>query len=82
VAEEPVSFDSIRDAFENTSLTAFDVWVIYYSLGGTATSDDLEAYLVAEGPLDVGQERVLAQSINEVFLDADMNHPVPYPART
>jgi len=76
---DQLKFESIRQAFMHTELSAYNMWVIYYSLGGTATSDELEAYLLDEGNLEVAQEWVLAQSVNEVFLDADANHPAPYP---
>ena len=75
------SFDSIKQGFEHTHLSVHDIWLIYYSLGGTATSGELEAYLVDEGPLEAAQQTVLAQSVNEVFLDAGLDHPVPYPER-
>jgi hypothetical protein len=76
---DQLKFDSIRQAFMHTELSTYSMWVIYYSLGGTATSDEVDAYLLDEGDLEIGQEWVLAQSVNEVFLDADSNHPAPYP---
>jgi hypothetical protein len=79
MADNQVAFVSIKEGFQHTDLSISDMWVIYYSLGGTATADEVEAYLIHEGPLDVAQERVLAQGINEVFIDSGLNHPVPYP---
>ncbi len=39
----------------------------------------LEAYFTAAESLEMGQEWIVAQSVNEIFIDADVNHPVPYP---
>jgi hypothetical protein len=73
-------FESIQEGFQYTKLSVYDVWVIYYALGGTATSDQLRTYLRDEGSLGEAQQRVLAQSLNELFIDAGCDHPVPYPA--
>jgi hypothetical protein len=75
----PDVFESIKQGFQHTELTVYDTWIRYFSLGGTATYGQLRAFLVNEGPLEVGEQRVLAQSLNEVFIDEGLDHPVPYP---
>jgi hypothetical protein len=73
------SFEPIQQAFQHTDRSASDIWVIYYSLGGTATSARISSFLLDKGSLEPAQQRVLAQSLNEVFLEAGLDHPTPYP---
>jgi hypothetical protein len=74
-----LGFESIQQAFEHTALSIYDIWVIYFSLGGTATSTRVGSFLVDGGSLEPAQQRVLAQSVNEVFTGAGLDHPAPYP---
>jgi len=77
----PEVFESIKQGFQHSELTVYDAWVNYFSLGGTATYGQVRAFLVNEGPLEIAEQRVLAQSLNEVFIDEGRDHPVPYPDR-
>jgi hypothetical protein len=77
--QSPEEFDSIRQGFQHTDLTFYDAWIRYFSLGGTATYGQLRAFLDNEGPLEKAEQRVLAHSLNEVFIDEGRDHPVPYP---
>ncbi len=53
-----------------------DLWLAYFALGGAARPEELERYLASGvGPLDYD---VIAQAINERFVDQGGNHPVPY----
>ena len=54
-----------------------DLWIAYFALGGVAQPDVVRAYL--DGSTDRAMDYdVLAQAINERFLDQHANHPVPY----
>jgi len=55
-----------------------DVYLTYFSLGGTATAAEIEAYLRNADILDRLQHDILAQAINEHAIDRGMNHPAPY----
>lgn len=54
-----------------------DLWIAYFALGGTAQPDLVRAYLGGSDEAGVDYD-VLAQAINEHFLDRGGNHPVPY----
>jgi hypothetical protein len=78
LSEHP-SFGSIQEGFRYTTLTVHEAWLAYYSLGGTASSASVGEYLTLDGDLESAQQMVLAQAINEFFMDRGQNHPVPYP---
>ncbi len=54
-----------------------ELWVAYFALGGAAAPAAVRSYLAGSGgpPMDYD---VLAQAINEKFVDGGGNHPVPY----
>ena len=53
-----------------------DLWLAYFALGGAAGPEELERYLAAGlGPMEYD---VVAQAINERFVDRGGDHPVPY----
>ncbi len=58
-------------------MTHDELWVAYFALGGAAEPGLVRAYLAGSpmGPMDYD---VLAQAINEKFVDGGGNHPVPY----
>jgi hypothetical protein len=72
-------FESIKQGFQHTELTVYDAWLNYFSLGGNADYSQVKGFLVNDGALEIGEQRVLAQSLNEVFIGEGFDHPVPYP---
>jgi hypothetical protein len=54
------------------------LWLDYFALGGTASPEEIEAYLRDRGTLDPTQHDVLAHAINERYAEAGMDHPAPY----
>jgi hypothetical protein len=54
-----------------------ELWITYFSLGGSAQPDMVRAYL-GGSPIESVDYDLLAQAINERFLDRGENHPVPY----
>lgn len=54
-----------------------DLWLAYFALGGAAPPSALRPYLLGR-ITEVMEYDVLAQALNERFLDRDENHPVPY----
>ena len=53
-----------------------DLWLDYFALGGAAPPGQLRDYLAGgAGPVDYD---VVAQAINERFIDRGDDHPVPY----
>jgi hypothetical protein len=59
-------------------LTNDELWIGYYSLGGTADPQTLGAYLAGTAIPSRGQYDVIAQALNDHFVDGGGNHPVPY----
>jgi hypothetical protein len=58
-------------------MTVDELWVAYVGLGGGQLPHTLRAYLAGEptGPVEYD---LVAQAINERFIDRGQNHPVPY----
>jgi hypothetical protein len=54
-----------------------ELWIAYFALGGAARPDEVRAYLGGGAVASMDYD-VLAQAINERFLDHGSNHPVPY----
>ena len=54
-----------------------ELWIAYFALGGSARPHEVRAYL-GGGAVESMDYDVLAQALNERFLDQGSNHPVPY----
>jgi predicted DNA-binding ribbon-helix-helix protein len=67
------------DAFRRSAdLTHGELWFRYFELGGMSTGIQLEAFLYgALEPTDHDRD-VIAQALNERFVELGGNHPVPY----
>ena len=55
-----------------------DLWMDYFALGGNAGPDVLRSYLDGGATGNDGEYDLVAQAINERFLDRGGDHPVPY----
>jgi hypothetical protein len=76
----PESFASIKEAFNFTSLSVEEVWVRCYALGGGLQQAEMSGYLLDDEKIDRHQRSIIAQALNEVFIDQGGDHPVPYPS--
>jgi hypothetical protein len=63
-----------------SGLTYQELWWRQVAVGGDASPLELEAYLLGLLTLDAHQHDVIAQALNEHFLDCGEDHPVPYSA--
>ncbi len=54
-----------------------ELWVAYFALGGVSSPEVVRSYLGGFGT-PLADYDVLAQAINERFVDGGGNHPVPY----
>ena len=54
-----------------------ELWIAYLALGGNAPPDVVRDYLGGSG-IQRSDYDLLAQALNERFLDQGQNHPVPY----
>ena len=57
------------------------LWIDAVGLGGTATIFELQSYLSGRGDLSSVEYDVVAQALNERFVDQQSDHPVPYSSR-
>ena len=57
-----------------------ELWLAYFALGGIASARAVRSYLLHEGPDQVPESEydLLAQAINERFLERGQDHPLPY----
>jgi hypothetical protein len=68
----------LANGFSRTGLSYRDLWLRQLALGGDADALELEAYLLGLLPLSSYQYDVIAQALNEFFMDAGEGHTVPY----
>lgn len=67
------------DAFRREArLSHSELWMRYFELGGMSSTFQLDAYM--HGALQPSQHEhdVIAQALNERFVELGGNHPVPY----
>jgi hypothetical protein len=63
-----------RDA----GLSHGDLWLRYFELGGMSNAVELEAFLYGALQPSAHDREVIAQALNERFVELGGNHPVPY----
>lgn len=59
-------------------LSVSELWIAYFALGGTETAGAVRAYLGSEIDVPLIDFDVMAQAINERFMDLGGDHPTPY----
>lgn len=69
---------ALAEAKARTILTYDELWLRCFSLGGSATVQDLRSYLGGDGTLSREDVNVMVQAFNEHFLDLGMGMPVKY----
>jgi hypothetical protein len=69
---------SLSDGWDLSGLTLRELWLRYLAVGGTAGQTLVEAYARGQVPLDSHQHNMIAQAINEHFIDQGEDHPVGY----
>ncbi len=55
-----------------------ELWMAYFALGGSRTAAWVRAFLDADTDPGLTDYDVLAQAVNERFMDMGGDHPVPY----
>jgi hypothetical protein len=55
-----------------------DLWLRYFELGGMSNAMELEAFLYGALRPSAHEREVIAQALNERFVELGGNHPVPY----
>lgn len=75
---DAVPSDALEVARRACGLSATDLWLRYFAMGGSAEPFMLEAVL--HGALDTSDldHDQVAHALNERFTELGRNHPVPY----
>jgi len=69
---------SLQDGLEASGMSMNELWLRQVSVGGSAGSLETEAYLLGLLVPDPHQYDVLAQALNEHFVELGQDHPVAY----
>jgi hypothetical protein len=69
---------SLFDGLQRSGLTPTDLWLRYYAVGGDAGEIEVEAYALGLLRPDTLEHNLIAQALNEHFLDCQEDHPVGY----
>ncbi len=62
----------------NAELTRSELWLRYFELGGMSTAFQVEAFLYGALQPSSHDHDVIAQALNERFVELGGDHPVPY----
>jgi hypothetical protein len=69
---------SLRDGMDRADLDLAELWQRYSALGGNGTQSELSDHVASDRCSDDHEHNLIAQAINEVFLERGENHPVGY----
>ena len=69
---------SLVDGLDLAGLDYPTLLIRYIALGGNGTVDDLRDHVISGACDDPAEHNLIAQAINEVFLERGQNHPVAY----
>ena len=68
----------LEQARQLVGLSVEQLWYNYIALGGTHSPNAFKSGLRDATTLSAHEHDVIAHAINERFMDAGGNHPVPY----
>lgn len=69
---------SLIEGMLAADLDYHSLWTRYFALGGDANLAELRDFIEADTVPDQYQHNIIAQALNEVFLDRGDNYPVAY----
>jgi hypothetical protein len=69
---------SIEHARRRAMLSAFELWLGYFGLGGEATFDHFKRCLSGRAAFDRLQHNIAVQALNDHYVGLGGDHPVPY----
>jgi hypothetical protein len=69
---------TLAQGFERCRISYEELWLRQLALGGSAGRLEVEAYILGLLAADSYQHNVLAQALNECFLEQGGDHPVKY----
>ena len=68
----------VTEGLRRSQLSLTELWIRYLAIGGSAGELEFEAYLLGLLRMDIYQHNLIAQALNEFFLDLGEGHPVGY----
>jgi len=69
---------SLLDGMQLSGMTFSELWLRYIAVSGTVGELELEAYVLGLLLPDAYQHNLIAQALNEYFLEQGQDHPVAY----
>ncbi len=69
---------SLFEGLALSGMTNEQVWLRQVGVGGDAADIEVEAYILGLLDTDAHQHDLIAQALNEYFVDHGGNHPVQY----
>lgn len=69
---------TLEEGMSRSGMTWDSLWLRQLSVGGAFGELEVEAYVLGLLEPDAYQHDVIAQAINEYFLDVGQDHPVAY----
>ncbi len=69
---------SLTDGMELSGMSFQQLWLRQVSIGGDLGALEVEAYVLGLLPPDGHRHNLLAQALNEHFVERGQNHPVGY----
>ena len=79
--DSPIILPDALDGYrQEAGLSHGELWLRYFEMGGMSTAFELEAFLLGVLVPSGYDHDVIAQALNERFVELGGNHPVPYSA--
>ncbi len=69
---------SLQEGMRLSGMTYPELWLRHIAVSGTTGELEIEAYVLGLLVADDYQHNLIAQAINEYFIDRGGNHPVGY----
>ncbi len=69
---------SLLEGMTKSGMTYDELWLRHIAVSGTASKMEVEAYVLGLLVPDAHQHNLIAQAMNEFFLDIGEDHPVGY----
>ncbi|MGH9077630.1 MAG: hypothetical protein ACRDY0_09310 [Acidimicrobiales bacterium] len=63
---------------QHAGMSLADLWIAYVGVGGSATAPEMGALLAGTIEMSRFEYDMVAQAINDRFVEDSRDHPVPY----
>lgn len=73
---------SLRDGMDLAGIDITELWQRYLAIGGNSSAGELARSVAVGAELDDHEHDLIAQAINDFFLEKGADHPVAYRHRS